>query len=434
MPHSPPPPNAAASPVRRSHWLAWTVIAGVVLAVAALVYWRVHSLGAAGNRMAGDARPIPVTAEPARTTDLGVRLVALGTVTPVSTVTVRTRVDGQLQKVYFTEGQVVEAGAPLADVDPRPFAVQKQQAEAQLARDQAQLANARLDLERFRTLLAQDSVAKQQVDTQEALVQQAEATVKLDQAQIDNAALQLEYAHITAPIAGRVGLRLVDAGNMIHTSDAGGLAVITQLRPITVLFSIPQDALPKVLARFKSGEEMAVEAFDRDGHTRLATGRLVTVDNQIDPTTGTVKLRAEFPNTDETLFPNQFVNVQLVAEQIRGATVVANAAVQRGTVGTFVYVVNGGKTANVRKIETGPVEHGQTVVTSGLHAGEVVVVDGVDRLRDGSAVELIDPAAAGAAPAAGTAGKHWSQGGGNPKGNWPKPGTDHAKGGDQPKN
>jgi multidrug efflux system membrane fusion protein len=336
-----------------------------------------------------------VTAEPARKADLNVRIVALGTVTPVSTVTVRSRVDGQLQKIFFKEGQEVEAGAPLVDVDPRPFEVQKQQTEAQLAKDNALLVNARLDFERFTTLLAQDSVAKQQVDTQAALVRQYEAAVKLDQAQIDTASLQLAYAHIAAPVSGRVGLRLVDSGNMIHASDPNGIAVITQLRPITVVFSIPQDALPGVLKRFQSGDPMTVEAFDRDGRTLLATGRLVTIDNQIDPSTGTVKLRAEFPNTDEVLFPNQFVNVQLIAAQIQGATVVSTAAVQRGTAGTYVYLVtdkDSQKTASVRVVETGAAERGMIAITKGLAPGDVVVVDGVDKLREGTAVELVSRA------------------------------------------
>ena len=374
------------------HWLGWTILVVVVLAVAYAAVIRPLFLSSASARAGAGGRPLPVSAEPARKADLNVRIVALGTVTPVSTVTVRSRVDGQLQKILFKEGQEVEAGAPLVEVDPRPFEVQKQQTEAQLAKDNALLTNARLDFERFTTLLAQDSVAKQQVDTQAALVRQYEASVKLDQAQIDTASLQLAYAHITAPIAGRVGLRLVDLGNMIHASDANGIVVITQLRPITVVFAIPQDALPAVLKRFQSGEPMVVEAFDRDGRTLLATGRLVTIDNQIDPTTGTVKLRAEFPNTDEMLFPNQFVNVQLISALIQGATVVPTAAVQRGTAGTYVYLVtdkDGLKTASVRVVETGPSERGVIAITKGLAPGDVVVVDGVDKLREGTAVELV---------------------------------------------
>jgi multidrug efflux system membrane fusion protein len=395
------PPTRAAHRWRPS--LKWILIVTAVLVVGYAIVVRplTRTVSPAGAGLA--SRAVPVTAEPARKTDLDVRIIALGTVTPVSTVTVRSRVDGQLQKILFDEGHPVEAGAPLVEIDPRPFEVQKQQTEAQLAKDNALLQNARLDLERFSTLFAQDSIAGQQVDTQKALVRQYEAAVKLDQAQIDIAALQLTYAHITAPISGRVGLRLVDLGNMIHASDAGGIAVITQLRPITVVFSIPQDALPKVLKRFKSDEAMTVEAYDRDGRALLATGRLVTIDNQIDPSTGTVKLRAEFPNTDETLFPNQFVNVQLIAERIQGATVVPSAAVQRGAAGSLVYLVtdkDGQKTASVRAVETGPSERGVIAISKGLAPGDVVVVDGVDKLRDGSTVELVSRTAG----AAGTAG------------------------------
>ena len=360
------------------------------------------------TRSAGPARggaglgAVPVTAEPARKADLNVRIVALGTVTPVYTVTVHSRVDGELQKIYFTEGTNVVEGAPLADLDPRPFEVQRLQAEAQLAKDNALLDDARLDIARYQTLLEEDSVAKQQVDTQAALVRQYEAAIRLDQAQVASAALQLEYSHITSPITGRIGLRYVDQGNIVHAADATGIAVITQLHPITVLFAIPQDAVPQVMKQFKTGNPMIVEAYDRDGRTLLATGSLVTIDNQIDPTTGTVKLRAEFPNTDETLFPNQFVNVQLIADQIRGATVVPTAAIQRSTTATYVYVVGKEKTASVRPVETGPSERGAIVVSKGLVPGDVVVVDGVDKLRDGSTVELVSPTA-GAAGAAGSA-------------------------------
>jgi multidrug efflux system membrane fusion protein len=343
---------------------------------------------------------VPVTAEPARKADLNVRIVALGTVTPVYTVTIHSRVDGELQKIFFTEGTNVEAGAPLADLDPRPFEAQKLQTEAQLAKDNALLDNARLDLVRYQTLLAQDSVAKQQVDSQAALVRQYEAAIKLDQAQVGSAALQLAYSHITSPLTGRIGLRTVDQGNIVHAADASGIAVITQLHPITVLFAIPQDAVPQVMKQFKTGSPMVVEAYDRDGRTLLATGKLVTIDNQVDPTTGTVKLRAEFPNTDETLFPNQFVNVQLIADQIKGATVVPTAAIQRSSTATYVYLVADQKTASVRPVETGPSEHGLIVVSKGLVPGDVVVVDGVDKLREGSTVELVSRTAGAAGAAA----------------------------------
>jgi multidrug efflux system membrane fusion protein len=380
--------------------LFWLLIVGVglVLGYTLIVRPLIRTAGAARARPGFGA--VPVTAEPARKADLNVRIVALGTVTPVYTVTIHSRVDGELQKIFFTEGTNVEAGAPLADLDPRPFEAQKLQNEAQLAKDNALLDNARLDLVRYQTLLAQDSVAKQQVDSQAALVRQYEAAIKLDQAQVGSAALQLAYSHITSPITGRIGLRTVDQGNIVHAADANGLAVITQLHPITVLFAIPQDAVPKVMTGFKTGEPMTVEAYDRDGRTLLGTGRLVTIDNQIDPSTGTVKLRAEFPNTDETLFPNQFVNVQLIAEQIKGATVVPTAAIQRSTTATYVYLVADQKTASVRPVETGPSEHGLIVVSKGLVPGDVVVVDGVDKLREGSAVELVSRTAGATGAAA----------------------------------
>ena len=403
-------PPAGAAP--RRHWLRWSLIAAVLLAVGYAIFVRPFMRPAAAARGAFDSRPLPVTAEAARKSNLNVRQVALGTVVPVYTVTIRSRVDGELQKIFFEEGTTVEAGAPLADIDPRPFEVQKLQSEAQLARDNALLDNARLDLDRFQTLLDQDSVARQQVDTQAALVRQYEAAIKVDQAQVASAALQLAYAHITSPIAGRIGLRYVDQGNMVHASDANGLAVITQLHPITVLFAIPQDAVPKVMKRFATGEPMVVEAFDRDGRTLLATGKLVTVDNQIDPTTGTVKLRAEFPNKDDALFPNQFVNVQLMVEELQGVTVVPTAAVQRGTTGTFVYLVADQKTATVRQVETGPSENRAIVITKGLAPGDVVVVDGVDKLRDGSQVELVSRTTD--APAGATAAPKWDKSGKRP--------------------
>jgi len=390
--------NAPIPSSRRGHWLIWLAIGIIALLVSYAVFVRPFLRTAGPVRGGAGGRAVPVTAEPARKADLNVRILALGTVVPLNTVTVRSRVDGQLQKIFFDEGREVEAGTVLAEIDPRPFEAQKQQAEASLAKDAALLENARIDLERFSTLLTQDSISKQQVDAQQSLVRQYEAALKLDQAQVDTASLQLTYAHIAAPISGRTGLRLVDAGNMVHASDTGGLVVITQLRPISVVFSIPQDALPKVLKRFKSDVPMAIEAFDRDGRTLLATGKLVTIDNQIDPSTGTVKLRAEFANDDEMLFANQFVNVQLIAEQIEGATVVSSSAVQRGAAGAFVYIVANQeekKTVSLHPVETGPSEHGVVAITKGIAPGDLVVVDGVDKLREGSTVELISRSATG---------------------------------------
>jgi len=410
--HTPPSPSApfapkpaATEPEARSHWLRWTLIIAVLVAVAYAVVVRplIRQTAGAGRSAAfGAGGPLPVTAAAAHTADLEVRIVSLGTVTPVSTATVRSRVDGELQQVFFKEGQAVAAGDALAELDPRPFQVQKLQAEAQLAKDAALLENAQVDLKRFQTLLEQDSVASQQVDTQLSLVHQYQAALKVDQAQVESASLQLTYARITAPISGRIGLRNVDLGNIVHATDAGGIAVITQLQPMTILFSVPQDSVLKVMKRFATGETMKVEAFDRDGRTRLAVGQLATVDNQIDPTTGTVKLRAQFDNTDESLFPNQFVNVQLVVDELKGATVIPTAGVQRGTAGTYVYVVGADKTVSVRLVETGASEKGQIVISKGLKPDEVVVVDGVDKLREGASVELVtrDSGAPAAAPAA----------------------------------
>jgi multidrug efflux system membrane fusion protein len=267
------------------------------------------------------------------------------------------------------------------------------QANGQMARDQALLKNAQIDLERYRTLLAQDSVSKQQVDTQEALVRQYQGTVATDQGAIDNARLQLTYSRITAPIGGRVGLRQVDPGNMVHASDSNGLVVIAQIKPVTVIYPIPEDNVPRVVKRTQTGEEVAVDAYDRGGKNKLATGRLLTFDNQIDTTTGTVKLKAEFPNQDGVLFPNQFVNVRMAVETRQDATLVPSAAIQRGAPGTFVFLVKPDQTVSVTPVKVGATEGETTEVVSGVEPGNLVVVDGADKLREGSKIELIDAVA-----------------------------------------
>ena len=383
-------PPKRAIPGKR---LIWGWVAALVLCLLALAGYAF--LARSGKAQSGAdkkggaaARSMPVAAVPAKKGDMGVYLAGLGSVTPNNTVTVRSRVDGELMEVLFREGEVVKSGQLLARIDPRPFETLLTQVEGQLARDQALLKNAELDLARYRTLLQQDSIASQQIDTQEALVRQYEGTVKADQGQVESAKLQLAYSRITAPIGGRVGLRLVDAGNMIHASDPNGLIVITQLQPVTVIFSIPEDSLPELLARMKGGKKIPVEAWDREGKRKIATGYLFTVDNQIDPTTGTVKLKAVFENSGNELFPNQFVNARLLMDVVRGTVVVPTAAIQRSTRGTFVFVVKPDKTAEMRPVSLGPAQGDDQSIREGVAPGELIVVDGADRLRDGAKVDL----------------------------------------------
>jgi multidrug efflux system membrane fusion protein len=367
----------------------WIVLPAICLiAIGAYVFFIKGQSGGAKQGQSPVTRTVPVVAAAAKKSDMGVYLTGLGSVTPLNTVTVKTRVDGQLMEVLFREGQIVSSGDLLAKIDPRPFEAQLTQAEGQMARDQALLKNAQLDLQRFRTLWEKAAIPKQQLDAQEALVHQYEGAVKVDQGQIDNVKLQLLYCHITAPISGRVGLRLVDPGNIVRASDPNGMVVITQLQPITVIFPIPEDSLPQVLTRLKTGERLPVEVYDREMREKLAMGSLLTVDNQIDPTTGTVRLKAIFPNQKNELFPNQFVNARLLVEVRRGATVVPSPAIQRGPQGTFVFVVKADQTATVRPVTVGEIQGGEASIKSGLSPGELVVVDGADRLREGTRVEL----------------------------------------------
>ena len=373
---------------RRWPWLL------TIAALAGIGYWwlaRSDPKTRAAGPPAPAARPVPVVMATARIGEVPVYLTGLGSVTAFNTVTVKSRVDGQLTNVAFQEGQFVHAGDLLAQIDPRPFDVQLTQAEGQLARDQAQLQDAKINLERYRDLVAKDFIPRQQFDDQAAQVRQYEGIIKLDQGLIDSAKLQLTYSRITAPISGRIGLRLVDVGNMVHASDSNGLLVITQVQPIAVVFTLPEDNLPPVLAKLRAGERLPVEAYDRSGQAKIAAGALLTVDNQIDQSTGTTRLKAIFENQDNALFPNQFVNVRLLLDVKKEAVIAPLAAVQRGPQGMFVYVVKPDHTVEVREVTVGATAGGDAAIDKGLAQGDAVVVDGVDKLRAGTAVEARTP-------------------------------------------
>jgi membrane fusion protein, multidrug efflux system len=409
-----------AAPSKRRWWL-WVLVLGVI---AFGVWYYVNSRnasqaatapGAAAKGKGGSGAGgfvVPVVVSTAQRGDLPVYFNGLGTVTAFNTVTVRSRVDGQLVSVAFKEGQFVHQGDLLAQIDPRPFQVQLEQALGQLAKDQAQRKDAEVNFERFKLLFKEGVIPQQQLDTQGALVGQVDGAITSDQSQIDNAKLQLTYSRITAPISGRIGLRLVDAGNIVHASDTNGLLVITQLQPIAVIFSLPQDQLPQVNAKLHSGVQLAVDAYDRDDTAKIASGKLETIDNQIDITTGTYKLKSVFTNADNALFPNQFVNVHLLVDTKHNLTIVPAAAIQRGPQGTYVYAADTDNTAKIRIVTVAQTTGDSVGLSSGLNSGDRVVIDGLDKLQDGT---KINPSPSTGANAAGRSSAPPSAGQGAPQ-------------------
>jgi len=398
---------------RRSRLWQWVVGVLLVAGGAGLVWYYDFGKPAAappgGFRRRGPEEKPPVRVVVAERRNIGVALRGLGTVTPINTVTVRSRLDGELVRVHFTEGQLVKEGQVLAEIDARPYEVALAEQQGVRAENVARLNNAKADLETFQALFAQQLIPKQQLTAQEALGRQVEGALQSNDAQVNNAKLQLAFTKIVAPLTGRLGLRQVDVGNLVRSSDANGIVVITQMRPISVLFTVPETDLPSVLAAMRRDRALPVQAWDRTEATQLATGVLRTVDNQIDTTTGTIRLRAVFDNTDDALFPNQFVNVTLGLSTLRDATVVPAATIQRASFGTFVYAIKEDGTATVRPVTLGPAEGDRVAVTEGVAPGERIVLEGVDALREGIAVEVVgastDPTPAKAAtPAKATTG------------------------------
>ena len=356
--------------------------------------------GKNSQRFGGASRVQPVAVALVKRQDIRVSVNAIGTIAAANTAVVKPKIDGELKAIYFQEGQVVKAGALLAEIDPRPFQIALAQAQGQWARDQAQLQNAKLDAERFRDLLSKDGIAKQQVDTQDALVRQLQGTVQSDQAQVDNAKLQLSYTRITAPISGRLGLKQADLGNVLHASDVNGLISIAQTQPVNVVFAVPDTQLPQITSQLKAGQALPVEAWDRDQKFKLADGKVASTDNAIDATTGTIKLKALFPNLDGGLFPNQSVNVHLQLKVLQGALAVPSAAVLRGAKGTYVYLVNADKTVSTKAVRAGANDGDWVSVQGDLQPGQQVVIDGTDRLREGAQIDIITPGAATASASA----------------------------------
>ncbi|HLK63496.1 MAG TPA: MdtA/MuxA family multidrug efflux RND transporter periplasmic adaptor subunit [Bryobacteraceae bacterium] len=387
-----PKPKPAQPKKSAYRWLWLPILA--LLAAGAWYLWPKGSTpstsadGAAKGGKKGGGGAVPVVATKAHRGNIGVYITGLGSVVPIATVAVKSRVDGQLMKVHYKEGDMVHAGDLLAEIDPRPYQVQLEQFEGQMARDQATLDNAKVDLDRYQKLLAQNAIPEQQLATQKATVAQQEGVVKSDQGQIDSAKLNLIYCSIKAEITGRVGLRLVDPGNIVHASDTNGLVVITQIQPISVIFTVAEDDLPVVLRKLGQGQHLRAEVYDRANTGKIGTGTLETVDNQIDPSTGSLRLRANFDNSSNQLFPNQFVNVRLLVEEKQNVVLVSPAVIQRTSDTTYVYVVKEDHTATVRPIKEGVTEGDSTEITSGLNDGDVIVMTGVDKLQEGTPVTV----------------------------------------------
>jgi multidrug efflux system membrane fusion protein len=389
--------GASAAAPSKSRWWLWVLVVGVVV-LGGWYYRSSRNASQAADAAApgapskgkGGFNPgslvVPVVVATAQHGDLPVYFNGLGTVTAFNTVTVRSRVDGQLASVAFKEGQFVHEGDLLAQIDPRPFQVQLEQAQGQLAKDQAQRKDAEVNFERYKLLFQEGVIPQQQLDTQGALVGQFDGAITSDQSQIDNAKLQLTYSRITAPISGRIGLRLVDVGNIVHATDTNGLLVITQLQPISVIFTLPQDQLPQVNAKLHAGVQLLVDAYDRDDTAKIASGKLQTIDNQIDVTTGTYKLKSVFSNENNALFPNQFVNVHLLVDTKRNLTIVPAAAIQRGPQGTYVYAAGADNTVKIRVVSIAQTAGDSVGLSAGLSSGDVVVIDGQDKLQDGSKI------------------------------------------------
>jgi membrane fusion protein, multidrug efflux system len=427
------PPATVVEPDTRPAWRRFAtthrrplIVAGILLAFLVLA-WLLKPHGAqptAGGRFAAGG-PMPVVTARATAGDMPITLIGLGTVTPLATVTVQSQISGQIMHIFFKEGQTVKAGDSLIQIDPRPYQVALEQAQGALARDKALLANARLDLDRYQTLFAQDSIAEQQLATQKSLVAQYQGAVLTDQGQIDAAKLNLTYAHVVSPIDGRVGLQQVNVGNYATPAEPNGLVVVTQLKPIAVVFTLPEDEIPPLLQQMHGGATLPVTAWDRSNTHRLASGTLQSIDSQIDTTTGTIRLKALFANDDEGLYPQQFVNVVLLLETLHGATLIPQSGVQRGAPGTYVYVVDADQTVSVRGVTVGPGDANNVTITAGLKPGDMVVVDGADRLKDGAKVLVRQGGAA--RPGAGGAAQPGSDAGTSPAGQQHQGGRRHPQ-------